>query len=235
MLDARGLTRRFGAVTALSGVDLQVEAGQVTGLMGPNGAGKTTAFRLLAGLDRPDAGTVLLGGVDVSSWPLHRRARAGLGYLPQGPSLLSTLSAADNVAVALRAVGRKSTEATGILAAAGLAALARRPAGALSGGERRRVEIARCLAGRPRVVLLDEPFAGVDPAHVRELRRVIRAMAEDGIAVLLTDHAVRDALPTCDAVVLLDHGSVQIAGTPAQIAADGRARDRYLGHDFCLE
>ena len=234
-LVGRGLVRRYGSVTAVGGVDLDVGAGEVVGLLGPNGAGKSTAFRLLAGLEQPDAGTVRLGGQDVTGWPLHRRARNGLGYLPQHPSVLPRVSAVENVRIALRAVGGRLSDARRLLEEAGLGDRADNPAGSLSGGERRRLEVVRCLALKPTVVLMDEPFAGVDPAHVRALQDQIRGLAVAGIGVLLTDHAVREALGTCDRATLIDGGVVQVSGTPQVVARDPVALERYLGHDFCLE
>jgi lipopolysaccharide export system ATP-binding protein len=171
----------------------------------------------------------------VTQWPLHRRARAGLGYLPQQASVLPRLTAAQNVAVALASMGRETRDAPRLLAEAGLGALTDRFADSLSGGERRRVEVVRCLALRPCVVLMDEPFAGVDPAHVTALQERIRALAATGLGVLLTDHAVREALPICDRAIVLDGGVVQVTGTPEQVAADARARERYLGAAFRLE
>ncbi len=235
VLRGEALRRSFGAVRAADGVDIDVGAGEVVGLLGPNGAGKSTVFQMLAGLQTPDSGRVWLGDSDVTGWPLHRRARAGLAWLPQHPSLLPRLSAADNVAVALHNLGRDPAMAREMLEAAGLGELCDRPAGVLSGGERRRVEIVRALALQPRVMLLDEPFAGVDPGHVARVRTRIRELATAGIGVLLTDHAVRDAMPTCDRVLLLDTGVVQVRGTPAQVAQNSRARDRYLGSDFRLD
>jgi lipopolysaccharide export system ATP-binding protein len=233
ILEGRGLVRRYGAVVAVAGIDLVVEPGEVVGLLGPNGAGKSTAFRLLVGLDRPDAGRISLGGEDVTRWPLNRRARAGMGYLPQHPSVLPRLSCRQNLELALRARGDDAAGVTTWLEQAGLSALADQAAGTLSGGERRRLEVARCLATRPRVVLMDEPFAGVDPVHVAAIRHTIRSLADEGIGVLLTDHAVREALPSCDRVHLLKDGVVRLAGTPDDVAQSEWARAEYLGHDFC--
>jgi len=234
ILEARGLSRRYGRVWALDGLDLEVARGEIVGLLGPNGAGKSTAFRLLAGLEPPDGGTVILDGVDVTRWPLHRRVIAGLAYLPQHPSVLPRLSAVENVCVALASRSRDPSGARRLLEDAGLAKVADRASGRLSGGERRRVEIVRCLALEPRVLLLDEPFAGVDPIHVEVLQGQIRAAASSGCAVVLTDHAVREALRACDRATLVDGGVAQMAGTPAEIVGEGTARARYLGRAFEL-
>jgi lipopolysaccharide export system ATP-binding protein len=225
------LIRRFGDRVALGGVDLQVGAGEVVGVLGPNGAGKSTCFRLLAGLDTPDAGAVWLDGAEITRWPLHRRARAGIGYLPQHPSLIPQLTAAENVSIA----GISVAEARARLVASGLEAIADAPSAALSGGERRRVELLRTLALRPRILLLDEPFAGVDPLHVRSIEQQVRTLAGEGVAIVVTDHQVRDALPMCDRVVLLDEGVARLEGSPAEIAADTSARSRYLGDQFRFE
>jgi len=235
MIAARGLHRRYGTVLALQDLSLEVASGEVVALIGANGAGKSTALRLLAGLERPDAGSVWLDGVEITRWPLHRRVRAGLGYLPQGASVLPRLTGAENLALALQAAGHPAAEAPARLAAAGLSALAARLAGTLSGGERRRLEILRCLVLEPRVVLLDEPFAGVDPRHVAELRAAIRALAKGGRAVLLSDHALRETLRACDRVAWIDSGVLQATGTPAEILAHPAARARYLGGFFDVE
>lgn len=235
VLEARGLSRRLGTVQAVANVDLTVTAGEILGLLGPNGAGKSTTFKLLAGLEVPDRGSVHLGGIDVTRWPLHRRARAGLAYLPQYSSLFPRLTVAENLVVALKAVGRPAHDVAELLADDELEPIAGRLAGVLSGGERRRVEIARCLALRPKVVLLDEPFAGIDPAHLNALMSRIFRLAAKGIAVVLTDHQVREALATCDRAVVLDAGAVQVVGTPQEVADDPRARARYLGPDFRLD
>ncbi len=234
ILEARGLARAFGDRRVVDGVDLAVDRGEVVGLLGPNGAGKTTVFRMVAGLLPVDAGTVRLDGVEVSDWPLWRRARAGLGYLPQVPTVFRGVSVRANVEIALEARGAPRSGAEAVLDAAGLGHLAGARAETLSGGERRRLEIARCLAGAPHVLLLDEPFAGVDPVAVADLQRRVRTLADSGLGVLLTDHAVRETLGVCDRVIVLDRGTVQCAGSPASVAGDPRVRARYLGEDFPL-
>ncbi len=232
-LAAEGLRKAYGGRRVVDGVGFEVRGGEVLGLLGPNGAGKSTVFRMLAGVETPDAGTVRLAGASLDGLPLHRRARAGLGWLPQEDTLFRDLDVAGNVRLAADASGvTEPPEA--FLARTGVEALARRSVVDLSGGERKRVAIARLLALRPRVLLLDEPFAGVDPVAVRALSALVRALAADGLAVVLTDHAVRDALGACDRAVLLDGGVVHVEGSPAEVAADPHARARYLGADFTL-
>ena len=235
MLSGRGLSKRYGNVLAVRQVDIDVQEGEVVVLLGPNGAGKTTTFRLLAGLDSVDAGEVRLGETVVTSWPLHRRARAGLGYLSQKPSVFLRLSARQNLEIACRAVGRPREDARRILVESGLGAISERLAQDLSGGERRRLEVVRCMALRPCVLLMDEPFAGVDPIHVTAIQKGIRSLKQSGMAILITDHAVQDTLRICDRAYVLDSGNVMVSGTPQEVSADSWARDRYFGHDFCLE
>lgn len=225
---------RHGATQAVAGVSVEVAPGEIVGVLGPNGAGKSSLFKLLAGLTVPDRGRVHLGGVDVTAWPLWKRARAGLGYLPQQPSLLGSLTVRENVAVAVDSVGGPAGRVESLLGDEGLSALADRPARFLSGGERRRVEITRCLALSPKVLLLDEPFAGVDPAHVDALRQRIVRLAASGLAIVLTDHQVHEALPLCTRAVVLEAGSVLRAGLPEVVAADPLVQERYLGVRFRL-
>ncbi|MEC8425309.1 MAG: ATP-binding cassette domain-containing protein [Myxococcota bacterium] len=231
LLEARGLRRRLGGRAVLDGLDLHVQPGEVVGLLGPNGAGKTTCFRLLTGELSMEHGAVHLKGLRMDGMPLWRRVRAGLGYLPQGPSLFRALDARAHLELA----GLGGAEAERAIVQAGLRDVAHVPAGRLSGGERRRLGIARCLAGSPSVVLLDEPFAGVDPVGVESLQLQVRALAHArGLGVLVTDHAVQATLPICDRAVILDAGSVLASGTPAEVARDPRVRGRYLGDSFSL-
>jgi lipopolysaccharide export system ATP-binding protein len=231
-LVARGLRKALSGRQVVGGVDLEVLPGRVVGLLGPNGAGKTTCFKMITGILRPDAGTVELDGVDLGRLPLHRRVQRGLGYLPQEPSVFRSLTVRENVGAALEAKGRSAGEAGPHLEALGLAPLADASAGKLSGGERRRLEIARCLALEPSVLLLDEPFAGVDPVGVQDLQERIRALAARGLGILLTDHAVREALGICDEAIILDAGTAMARGTPEQVASDPAVRSRYLGDRF---
>lgn len=232
-LVATGLRKAYGRRVVVDGVSLSVAPGEVHGLLGPNGAGKSTVFRILAGVERADAGDVRLGDAAVDALPLHRRARLGLGYLPQEDTLFRDLSVRDNVALAAEASG-SGADPLPLLERAGIAALADRPVDGLSGGERRRLQIARLLAIRPRVLLLDEPFAGIDPLAIRGLQDLVRRLAGDGLAVLVTDHAVRETLAMCDRASLLDGGILQVEGTPSEVASNAHARDRYLGPDFAL-
>lgn len=228
LLEATGLIRSLSGRRVVDDVGLTVRAGEVVGLLGPNGAGKTTTFRLLTGLLAPDAGQVLLRGQPLEG-PLHARVRAGLGYLPQHATLFRGLTVRQHLWVPLEARGASRAQAESLLQDAGLTALADAPAVRLSGGERRRLEIARCLAGDPAVLLLDEPFAGVDPVAVGELATRFRSLADGGLGVLLTDHAAREALELCDRVVLLVEGRVVLRGSPADVASDPQARALWLG------
>lgn len=227
-LRAERLRRRFGHHVAVDGLDLEVNPGEVVGLLGPNGAGKTTSFRMLAGLLRPDEGCVSLDGEDVTAWPLWRRARRGLGYLPQEPSLFRRLTVAQNVEVALQAA-RRPEPAHALLEAFGLGPLADRLGARLSGGERRRAELVRCLAAGPRLLLFDEPFSGLDPLASQQIAGHLRSLATAGLGVLLTDHDVRQTLDVCDRLYIVAAGIVLRHGSPAEVAADDRARALYLG------
>lgn len=232
-LSATHLRKSYAGRVVVDDVSLTVQAGEVLGLLGPNGAGKSTVFRMLAGVELPERGEVLLGGIAVGALPLDARARRGLGYLPQEDTLFRDLNVYDNVALALEVSGKRGNVAA-ILERVGISALASRRVTRLSGGERRRLEIARLLAIEPLVLLLDEPFAGIDPIAIQGLQALIRGLAVDGVGVLLTDHAVRETLATCDRAVLVDAGVVHGTGTPAEVAADPHARARYLGADFVL-
>ena len=231
VLSAMGLRRRFGRRLVVDGVSLTLRPGEVVGLLGPNGAGKTTTFRMLTGLLAPHGGEVRLGEFDVTRWPLWRRARGGLGYLPQEPSIFRRLTLVENVRVALEAVG-DSGDPRELLREFGLEPLAEARGETLSGGERRRAELLRCLAARPRLLLCDEPFSGLDPKSAQQMSGHLRGLANRGVGVLLTDHDVRQTLEVCDRLYIVAAGSVLLHGTPAEIAADERAQSQYLGTMF---
>jgi lipopolysaccharide export system ATP-binding protein len=240
-LVARGLQKSYGARQVVHDVSLEVECGEVVGLLGPNGAGKTTSFYMIVGLVPSDAGEIQLGGVPISRLPIHRRATLGLSYLPQEASVFRKLSVADNIRAVLelqRIDGRALTQEeiekrlNTLLAELQIEKLRENQALSLSGGERRRVEIARALATNPRFVLLDEPFAGVDPIAVIEIQRIVRFLKERGIGVLITDHNVRETLGICDRAYIINQGAVLASGRPDDIIANESVRRVYLGEHF---
>ncbi len=241
-LEAQGLQKAYGSRKVVKDVSLAVFKGEVVGLLGPNGAGKTTSFYMLVGLLRSDAGQILLDGQAIQDLPIHRRARLGLGYLPQEASIFRKLNVADNVRAVLEL---QEDEAGKTLSKAAIEArldellkdlhvdhLRDSPAPALSGGERRRVEIARALATNPRFILLDEPFAGIDPIAVIEIQRIIGFLKSRGIGVLITDHNVRETLGICDRAYIINDGHVLTSGTPAEIVENADVRRVYLGEHF---
>jgi len=238
-LVAQGLVKRYGRRTVVDGVAFEVREGEVVGLLGPNGAGKTTSFNMVIGQVRADGGEVRLGERSLSALPMHQRARAGLGYLPQEASIFRKLTVRENMLAVLeldRALGRAQREARAdeIIAEFRLTHVAHADGDTLSGGERRRAEIARSLLPHPRFMLFDEPFAGVDPINVSELQKEIARLREKGLGVLITDHNVRDTLRICDRAYIIAEGKILEAGTPQTIAASPRARAVYLGEDFTL-
>jgi len=215
-----------------------VSPGEVVGLLGPNGAGKTTSFYMVVGLLRPDLGGVLLNGEDVTRLPMYRRARKGISYLPQEPSIFRKLTVEENILAILETMDLSSAERLermdSLLEDFNIRHVAKNQAYSLSGGERRRVEISRALVTRPRYFLLDEPFAGIDPIAVLEIQTIIRRLKDRGIGVLITDHNVRETLSICDRAYILDQGKIIEDGNPAHIAASKRAREIYLGEKFTL-
>ncbi len=237
-LEARGLCKSYRRRRAVDEVSLHARDAEVVGLLGPNGAGKTTCFYLLAGLMACDRGRVELDGRDVTGLPMSRRARLGIGYLPQEPSVFRRLSVADNIRGVLeqRPLERAAREARleQLLAEFSIAPLRGSRGYALSGGERRRVEIARALAGDPAFLLLDEPFAGIDPLHVADIKAIIGRLRARGLGVIITDHNVRETLSVCDRAYILSDGRVIAEGAPAAILADPQVRATYLGEDFRL-
>ncbi len=240
-LSARGLCKSYRGRKVVDEVSFDVRPGEVVGLLGPNGAGKTTSFRCVVGLIDPDGGQVLLGDRDLSGLPLYARARLGLAYLPQEASIFRALTVRENLLLVLETVGgdlsraQREARVAEQLAEFGLAHLANARGETLSGGERRRTEIARLLVCKPQFLLFDEPFAGVDPIAVGELQKLISRLRERGLGILITDHAVRETLSSCDRAVLLFEGKLLVAGTPSEIAASDRARALYLGERFKLE
>ena len=235
-LRARRLSKRFGGKIALREVSLNARPGEIVGLLGPNGAGKTTCFYILAGLLRADSGEILLNGRDITRLPMHRRARLGLSYLPQESSIFTKLSALENVEAVLeiRGVRRPRKQAMRLLDDMGIAHLADSAAATLSGGERRRTEIARLLAADPKMILLDEPFAAIDPLSVADLQRIIADLAGRGIGVIVTDQNVRETLKICARACIICDGEILKAGGPAEIAADPKVRRVYLGEEFSI-
>ena len=239
ILSARRLAKRYRNRLVVDDVSLTVRSGEVVGLLGPNGAGKTTSFYMIIGLVACDAGTVHLDRNDLTNCPMHVRARAGLGYLPQEPSIFRHLSVRDNLMAILEVrpgvsdAYRKHCLDT-LLGEFDLSHLADRRGDSLSGGERRRVEIARSLATEPDFILLDEPFAGVDPISILEIQDLIRHVSGYGVGFLITDHNVRDTLGICDRAYIVNDGSIIAKGTPEAVLDDTRVREVYLGQNFRL-
>ena len=237
-LAARGLVKRYGERRVVDQVDLEVLRGEVVGLLGPNGAGKTTTFNMIVGGLAPDAGDVVLGDQVITDLPMYRRARLGVVYLPQEASVFRRLSVADNVLAILETVepdaGRRRERLASLLSELGIADKARQRGDSLSGGQRRRVEVARALVLDPKFLLLDEPFTGIDPIAVIEIQKLIEQLKQRGIGVVITEHKVREALSICDRADILQAGRIIREGTPGQIAADPQVRQVYLGENFQL-
>ena len=238
LLEVSGLQKRYKARTVVRDVGFAVDGGQVVGLLGPNGAGKTTCFYMIVGLVRSDAGTIALDGVDLTHSPVHARARLGLSYLPQEMSVFRKLTVADNIRAVLELQGHKRAEVETrletLLGELGIAHLRDAASVSLSGGERRRCEIARALASDPRLILLDEPFAGVDPIAVIDIQKIIHFLRERGIGVLITDHNVRETLGICDHAYIISEGQVLANGQPHEIIKNEQVRQVYLGEHFRL-
>jgi lipopolysaccharide export system ATP-binding protein len=237
-LVAHSLAKSFGTRTVVRDVSLAVRRGEAVGLLGPNGAGKTTVFTMIMGLVKPDGGKIVLDGQEITRLPLFQRGRLGIGYLPQEPSIFRGLTVTGNIMAVLENTVRDRRERQARLEALlnefSIAHLAKSNALALSGGERRRVEIARALAADPGFMLLDEPFAGVDPIAVAEVKGLVRQLTQRGIGVLITDHAVRETLGLVDRAYLIHGGKVMIQGKPETISADPEARRVYLGESFSI-
>jgi len=237
-LDARSLEKSYRSKTVVKDVSISLSPGEIVGLLGPNGAGKTTTFYMISGLIRPSGGSVQLNGKDITGWPIHRRARAGIGYLPQESSIFRGMSVDDNLLAVMEAVGiAKSDRAARLLElkeSMGITHLGSTLGGSLSGGERRRAEIARALVPEPAYLLLDEPFAGIDPITVIELQKLIRDLKGRGLGILITDHNVRETLGITDRAYILAAGMILEEGPPDAIINSERARKVYLGEGFSL-
>ena len=238
-LQTRDLTKSFGGRTVVRGVSLEIASGEVVGLLGPNGAGKTTTFSMVVGLTAPDTGRVLLDGEDVTDDPMYIRARKGIGYLPQEPSIFRGLSVEQNILAILETLDTNGADRRGrlreLLNELGLSGLAKSPAYTLSGGERRRVEITRALVISPSFMLLDEPFAGIDPIAVSDIQQIIFHLKARGIGVLITDHNVRETLRITDRAYIVHDGVIFRSGTPQSLAADEEVKRIYLGAEFRLD
>ena len=238
-LSAHHLAKAYGGRPVVRDVSLEVSAGEIVGLLGPNGAGKTTCFYMIVGLVEADAGDIQLDGQSLMALPMHRRARAGIGYLPQEASIFRQLSVRDNLLAILetrKELTRKNREemAQALLEEFNVGHLAESMGQALSGGERRRVEIARALATEPTVILLDEPFAGVDPISISDIKDIISHLKARDIGVLITDHNVRETLDICERAYIVGEGNVIASGTPSEVLANDKVRETYLGEHFSL-
>lgn len=235
-LIAQGITKAYKGRTVVDHVSLGVRTGEAVGLLGPNGAGKTTCFYMVTGLVQPDSGSVSIDGVDVTSLPMYQRARLGIGYLPQEASIFRGLSVEKNIMAVLEICepdkAARKEKLQSLLDEFGITRLRKAPSISLSGGERRRLEIARALAVSPKFILLDEPFAGVDPIAVSEIKSLVRHLTTRGIGVLITDHNVRETLKTVDRAYIIHTGKVLTQGTPQEIVENPEARRVYLGDEF---
>ncbi|MBV8680132.1 MAG: LPS export ABC transporter ATP-binding protein [Aquitalea sp.] len=238
VLKVERLKKRFKKRTVVKDVALQIQSGEVVGLLGPNGAGKTTSFYMIVGLIGADEGEITLDGSSITQLPIHQRARLGLGYLPQEASIFRKMTVEENITAVLEIAGYKGSklekELSLLLDDLNIAHLRESNALALSGGERRRVEIARVLATRPRFILLDEPFAGVDPIAVIDIQKIISFLQQRGIGVLITDHNVRETLRICDRAYIISDGSVLASGVPEELVNNEKVRQVYLGEHFHL-
>lgn len=238
-LSAKNLHKQYKGRQVVNNVSVSIESGQVVGLLGPNGAGKTTCFYMIVGLIALDSGSIFIDGTDVSTLPMHRRARLGIGYLPQEPSVFRKLTVEDNILAILETLpglneDERNHRLEELLQELHITERRHTLGMSLSGGERRRVEIARALATRPRFILLDEPFAGVDPISVLDIQHLIGHLQKLGIGVLITDHNVRETLKICDRAYILSDGKILASGTPAEILYNEEVKKVYLGEDFRL-
>ena len=232
------LKKTFKKRTVVQDVSLTIKSGEIVGLLGPNGAGKTTSFYMIVGLIPTDRGRISLDGANISKMPIHSRAKLGLSYLPQEPSIFRKMTVAENILaiLELQDLTREKMNARleGLLQELGISHIRNNPAISLSGGERRRVEIARCLASDPAFILLDEPFAGIDPIAVIDIQKIIKYLAEQKIGILITDHNVRETLGICDRAYIVNQGKILASGLPKTLVNDQNVKDVYLGKDFYL-
>ncbi|MBN2464065.1 LPS export ABC transporter ATP-binding protein [candidate division WOR-3 bacterium] len=235
-LEARDLSKRYGERVVVDGVSLALSRGEIVGLLGPNGAGKTTTFHMITGFIHPERGTITLDGHDMTHMPVYRRARLGLGYLSQEPSIFRKLSVEDNVKAILEMLGVSRSEQTArvdeLLAKFNVTQLRKQRGGTLSGGERRRVELARALASRPSFLLLDEPFTGIDPIVRAEIQDIVRKLRDEGLGILITDHNVRETLEITDRAYIMYDARVLLSGTSEDLVKHEKARQVYLGERF---
>jgi lipopolysaccharide export system ATP-binding protein len=234
ILEADGLVKTYSGRRVVDGVSFSVEAAEIVGLLGPNGAGKTTSFRMTCGMIEPEQGQVVLNGIDVTRWPMYRRAKdGGMGYLAQESSVFRKLSVEQNLLGVMELLGmdRKSRRARAdeLMEQFGIARLKKSKAGTLSGGERRRLEIARCLVNDPEIILLDEPFTGIDPVTIESIQKIIRDLKARGISILITDHQVRETLQITDRSYVVVKGQVLVHGTPQEVTLHPKARELYFG------
>lgn len=237
-LQVNKLVKKYGKKTVVNKVSLSIETGNIVGLLGPNGAGKSTTFYMIAGIITPDSGTVLISNKDITDYPMYKRAKEGIGYLPQEPSIFRGLTARDNLKVVVELTTPDKTlqnkKIDSLLEEFGLNKFANTRGDLLSGGERRRVEIARALAAEPSFILLDEPFAGIDPITISELQEIIVKLRDKGIGIIITDHNIKETLRITDNAFILSNGTILKNGTPEEISKDKLIREVYLGKDFKL-
>jgi lipopolysaccharide export system ATP-binding protein len=234
ILRVEGLVKRYGSRTVVDGVDFEVGEGEIVGLLGPNGAGKTTSFRMTCGMVAPNGGKVFLQGKDVTDWPMYRRAaEGGMGYLAQESSVFRSLSVEQNLTGMMELLGMdrptRKARCDDLLGQFAITHIRKSKAGTLSGGERRRLEIARCLVSDPAIILLDEPFTGIDPVTIESIQVIVRELRERGISILITDHRVRETLEITDRSYVIRAGKVLCSGTPEQVLANREAQDAYFG------
>jgi lipopolysaccharide export system ATP-binding protein len=240
MLEAKGLVKIYGSRRVVDGVNFRVQSGEIVGLLGPNGAGKTTSFRMTCGMIVPNAGKVKLNGVNVTDWPMYRRAReGGMGYLAQESSVFRKLTVEKNLLCVMELLGfdrkKRNHRCKELLEQFDIVKLRKSLALSLSGGERRRLEIARSLVSNPKIILLDEPFTGIDPVTIDSIQKIIRQLRRDGIAILITDHQVRETLQITDRVYLIRGGKVDCHGRPDEVLANPEARKYYFGEDMDIK